>query len=197
MLCELCGHFSCIVKWLKGKKGKCPQCNEKAARNDIRPIYIPGRTLQVSDLFVPCLCRVLGKTGTLTTFWNVSIPQVIDTTERDAALKELEREREERRKAELAAAEARLRFHMAVDECNRMKQECEKQKQQMALLRFVGLFTTSPKNCWSCWWRTSVQATKICRCFLVVYQNWSPTEIRSCETKGRKTKEELLLGDME
>jgi hypothetical protein len=31
--------FSCIDKWLKGQGGKCPQCNAKAKRQDIRVLY--------------------------------------------------------------------------------------------------------------------------------------------------------------
>ncbi|ESO95467.1 hypothetical protein LOTGIDRAFT_117114, partial [Lottia gigantea] len=37
-----CGHLfgqSCIQKWLKGQNGKCPQCNAKAKRMDIRVLY--------------------------------------------------------------------------------------------------------------------------------------------------------------
>lgn len=36
---------SCIEKWLKGQMGKCPQCNAKAHRKDIRPLF--ARTLKV------------------------------------------------------------------------------------------------------------------------------------------------------
>ncbi|XP_071502685.1 E3 ubiquitin-protein ligase rfwd3.S-like [Diadema antillarum] len=37
-----CGHLfgqSCIEQWLKGQGGKCPQCNSKAKKTDIRVIY--------------------------------------------------------------------------------------------------------------------------------------------------------------
>ena len=37
--------FSCIDKWLKNQKAKCPQCNTKTNRRDIRPIY--AKTLRV------------------------------------------------------------------------------------------------------------------------------------------------------
>ena len=37
--------FSCIEKWLKNQKAKCPQCNTKTNRRDIRPIY--AKTLRV------------------------------------------------------------------------------------------------------------------------------------------------------
>ncbi|GAB1605169.1 hypothetical protein Ahia01_000798700 [Argonauta hians] len=37
-----CGHLfgqSCIEKWLRGQGEKCPQCNSRARRNDIRVIF--------------------------------------------------------------------------------------------------------------------------------------------------------------
>lgn len=45
-----CGHlfgFACIEKWLKGQKGKCPQCNAKATKKDIRVLY--AKSLKVLD----------------------------------------------------------------------------------------------------------------------------------------------------
>ena len=93
-----CGHLfgeSCIRRWLKckkGKKGKCPQCNLKASSTDIRYLFVPGKSLQVED-----------------------------TTERDFALRELKREKEERRKAERTSADACRRLKMAVAECDEMK----------------------------------------------------------------------------
>ena len=40
--------LSCIEKWLKGQgAGKCPQCNAKAKRGDIRVIY--SKTVSVVD----------------------------------------------------------------------------------------------------------------------------------------------------
>ena len=38
---------SCVEKWLKGSGGKCPQCNAKAKRADIRLIY--AKTISVVD----------------------------------------------------------------------------------------------------------------------------------------------------
>ena len=71
----LCGtHFSrlfflfpsCIDKWLKGQgAGKCPQCNAKSKRADIRVIYAKAVS-------------------------------VVDTTDRDRALKVKRGRREER-----------------------------------------------------------------------------------------------------
>ncbi|VDO91437.1 unnamed protein product [Schistosoma curassoni] len=42
--CLRCGHlfgYSCVMKWFKavGKKAKCPQCNAKANRRDVRVLY--------------------------------------------------------------------------------------------------------------------------------------------------------------
>ncbi|VEL21013.1 unnamed protein product [Protopolystoma xenopodis] len=51
LCCLKCGHlfgFECISKWLKaqGKVGKCPQCNSKAVKYDIRFLFC--RNLKVS-----------------------------------------------------------------------------------------------------------------------------------------------------
>lgn len=35
----LSDFFSCIEKWLKGTVGKCPQCNAKAVKKDIRVLF--------------------------------------------------------------------------------------------------------------------------------------------------------------
>ncbi|KAJ8298684.1 hypothetical protein KUTeg_022744 [Tegillarca granosa] len=77
---------SCIEKWLKGQGGKCPQCNAKAKRQDIRVLY--AKSLKA-----------------------------VDTTERDQALKELEREREVRKRIEMEAAQNRLQCQLATQEC--------------------------------------------------------------------------------
>ncbi|XP_075796791.1 E3 ubiquitin-protein ligase RFWD3 isoform X1 [Pelodiscus sinensis] len=45
-----CGHlfgYTCIVRWLKGQAGKCPQCNKKAKRSDVVVLY--ARTLKALD----------------------------------------------------------------------------------------------------------------------------------------------------
>ncbi|XP_064635552.1 E3 ubiquitin-protein ligase rfwd3.L-like isoform X2 [Lineus longissimus] len=45
-----CGHLfgqSCIDKWLRGQGEKCPHCNRKAKRSDIRVIY--AKALKVVD----------------------------------------------------------------------------------------------------------------------------------------------------
>jgi E3 ubiquitin-protein ligase RFWD3 len=40
--------YSCIEKWLKGQGGKCPQCNAKAKRQDIRVLY--AKSIKVSNM---------------------------------------------------------------------------------------------------------------------------------------------------
>lgn len=48
--CLKCGHlfgFMCIDKWLRGNGEKCPQCNAKAKRNDIRIIF--ARSIKAVD----------------------------------------------------------------------------------------------------------------------------------------------------
>ncbi|XP_013408860.1 E3 ubiquitin-protein ligase RFWD3 [Lingula anatina] len=102
-----CGHLfghSCIDKWLKGQGGKCPQCNAKAKKADIRIIY--ARALKA-----------------------------VDTSDRDRALKELELEKEARRKAELSAAQMKMQYQNTIAECNRMREEIERQRQQLQSVR--------------------------------------------------------------
>jgi len=61
--------------------------------------------------------------------------QVVDTTERDRALAELDREKAARRTAELEAAKARMSHQLVLSECNQLRQELDRQRQQMELLR--------------------------------------------------------------
>ncbi|XP_041367491.1 E3 ubiquitin-protein ligase RFWD3-like [Gigantopelta aegis] len=113
-----CGHLfgqSCIEKWLKGQGGKCPQCNSKAKRQDIRVLY------------------------------TKSI-KAVDTTERDQALKELEKEREARRRVELEGAQTRLQYQLAVGECNRLREEIDKQRRQLEALRSQASSSQSLSN---------------------------------------------------
>ncbi|XP_021353369.1 E3 ubiquitin-protein ligase RFWD3-like isoform X3 [Mizuhopecten yessoensis] len=102
-----CGHLfgqSCIDKWLRGQGGKCPQCNAKAKRQDIRLLY--AKTIKA-----------------------------MDTSERDRALQDLEKEKEARRRCEMEAAQTRLQFQLSVEECNRLKAELERVKQTVQSLR--------------------------------------------------------------
>ncbi|XP_019630805.1 PREDICTED: E3 ubiquitin-protein ligase RFWD3-like isoform X1 [Branchiostoma belcheri] len=97
-----CGHLfgqSCIEKWLKGQGGKCPQCNAKAKKGDIRVIY--AKTVKM-----------------------------VDTTERDRAMRELEKEKQLRRKVELEAAQTRLQYELALQECNRIRVQLDRERQR-------------------------------------------------------------------
>lgn len=99
-----CGHLfghNCIEKWLKGQgAGKCPQCNAKAKRGDIRVIY--SKTVSV-----------------------------VDTTDRDRALKELEAEKALRIGAQKAEAQAILQHQLARAECDRLREEIRQLRGQL------------------------------------------------------------------
>ncbi|XP_060082896.1 E3 ubiquitin-protein ligase RFWD3-like [Ylistrum balloti] len=102
-----CGHLfghSCIDKWLRGQGGKCPQCNAKAKRQDIRLLYAKAI-------------------------------KAIDTSERDRALQDLEKEKEARRRCEMEAAQTRLQYQLSVEECNRLKAELDRVTQTVQSLR--------------------------------------------------------------
>ncbi|CAI2726454.1 unnamed protein product [Schistosoma spindalis] len=97
--CLRCGHlfgYSCVMKWFKavGKKAKCPQCNAKASRRDVRVLY----------------CKNL---------------KVLDTTDRDRALAELEREKRGRQKAEQEAAEFKARCDLLHAEVLQLRDELQ------------------------------------------------------------------------
>ena len=55
----------------------------------------------------------------------------MDTSERDQALKQLESEKVARKRAEMEAAQSRLKFQMAIEECKRLKDELDRQQQQI------------------------------------------------------------------
>ncbi|KAL3841397.1 hypothetical protein ACJMK2_019549 [Sinanodonta woodiana] len=118
-LCSLkCGHLfgqGCIEKWLRGQGGKCPQCNAKAKRQDIRVIYAKSI-------------------------------KALDTAERDRVLQELEKERELRRRLEMDAAQIRMQYQMAVEECNRLKGDIDSLKQQLQKSRTTGIFGMSQSS---------------------------------------------------
>ncbi|CAG2107099.1 unnamed protein product, partial [Medioppia subpectinata] len=94
----------CIDQWLNPKNKqnqRCPQCNYKAKRKDIRLIY--ARNLRA-----------------------------LDTSERDAALEQLRKERQEREKLELDAIEDSIKLKSALEENERIKKElidCQKRLQ--------------------------------------------------------------------
>ena len=50
-------QLSCIDKWLKGQGGKCPQCNSKAKRQDIRVLY--AKCLKVKLVIIVLLAKCL------------------------------------------------------------------------------------------------------------------------------------------
>jgi hypothetical protein len=54
-------------------------------------------------------------------------------------LEELEKEKEARRIAELEAAKARMHHQMAINECHQLRQELERQRQQVELLRYFAV----------------------------------------------------------
>ncbi|KAG0718921.1 E3 ubiquitin-protein ligase RFWD3 [Chionoecetes opilio] len=80
-----CGHLfglSCITQWLQGAnrhKGRCPQCNFKATRKDIRIIYAKSI-------------------------------KVLDTTEKERIMQELENERELKRRLEVRHAQKKFKY---------------------------------------------------------------------------------------
>ncbi|KAG8192093.1 hypothetical protein JTE90_005391 [Oedothorax gibbosus] len=90
-----CGHLfgrSCITRWLKGQNARCPQCNARARKSEIRNIYAKA-------------------------------VKVMDSTERDKALQDLQIEGERRRKAEIECAQHKVKHMMATQECERLKRE--------------------------------------------------------------------------
>jgi len=76
--------------------------------------------------------------------------QVVDTTERDRALAELDREKEARRTAELEAAKVRMSQQLVLNECNQLRQELERQRQQLQLIRSELWDSLLSKVCWKC-----------------------------------------------
>ncbi|XP_071033766.1 E3 ubiquitin-protein ligase rfwd3.S [Parasteatoda tepidariorum] len=90
-----CGHLfgrSCITRWLKGQNARCPQCNARARKSEIRNIYAKS-------------------------------VKALDSSERDKALEELQKERETRRRVEMDYAREKLSHMMALQECERLKKE--------------------------------------------------------------------------
>lgn len=93
-----CGHLFgkiCIEKWVKncGRQAKCPQCNTTAKFRDIRPIFA---------------------TKTV---------KVLDTSERDRALQDLAKEREEKRKLKIELAKNQGLLKTMEAENERLKSE--------------------------------------------------------------------------
>ncbi|KAF0310415.1 E3 ubiquitin-protein ligase RFWD3 [Amphibalanus amphitrite] len=90
-----CGHLfgkSCIERWLRGREQRCPQCNAKACRRDVRVIF--AKSLRV-----------------------------LDTTDRDRAMEELDREREARRRLELDYAVVQVKCQMKENQIEKLQAE--------------------------------------------------------------------------
>lgn len=102
---RLTSPCSCIEKWLRnagggGGGGKCPQCNCKAKRGDIRVIFAKAVS-------------------------------VLDTTDKDRALKALEDEKQLRIQAKRDEAQALLGQNLARSECDKLKEEIESLKSKL------------------------------------------------------------------
>lgn len=100
LACLKCGHlfgYNCILKWLAGpygQKGRCPQCNTKACKKDVRKLYAK----------------------------NI---MVVDTTEKERIQKDLEKEREERRKLEVEYANTKLQYKLKNQQLTKILKELE------------------------------------------------------------------------
>jgi E3 ubiquitin-protein ligase RFWD3 len=58
-----------------------------------------------------------------------------DTTERDRALRDLEKEKEMRRKSELEAAQARLQAQQYTEESRRLREELDRMRAELSTFR--------------------------------------------------------------
>ncbi|XP_076063774.1 E3 ubiquitin-protein ligase rfwd3.L-like isoform X2 [Oratosquilla oratoria] len=106
-----CGHIfgqACIERWLKGQGGKCPQCNAKATKKDVRVLY--AKSLKV-----------------------------IDTSERDRVLHDLEKEREARRKLELEHAQTKLKYELKAQLVVKLQNELLALRQSSAVSSVMDL----------------------------------------------------------
>ncbi|VDI38814.1 E3 ubiquitin-protein ligase RFWD3 [Mytilus galloprovincialis] len=61
--------------------------------------------------------------------------QVVDTTERDRALQDLEKEKEGRRRSEMEAAQIRMQYQMTVGDNNKLLTEIAKLREQLQNVR--------------------------------------------------------------
>lgn len=73
-------------------------------------------------------CNATAKRSDLRTIFAKSL-KVLDTSERDAALKMLESEKNLRRQAELKVAQLKVKYQMVLQECERVKKELMEHKQ--------------------------------------------------------------------
>ena len=63
--------------------------------------------------------------------------QMVDTSDRDAALRALHQEREARQAAEMESAQSRLHVQLAKEEVRRLQEELERSRQREANARWV------------------------------------------------------------
>jgi len=104
-----CGHLfgrSCIERWLKAKGG-----NDKCPQCNA-----PARKKDIRNIYTKAI-------------------KSIDTTERDRALADLEKEKEARQKAEEREARALLQYQLAKAECEKIVTQLKKQEQLVLSLQ--------------------------------------------------------------
>lgn len=90
---------------------------------------------------------------------------MLDTVEKDRILQELEHEREARRQAELEVAQARLRYQVSMDECNRLRSEADRQRLLGSRCTLVALFNYSLKL------RIGCRVVCLCRWYAIRLQH--------------------------
>ncbi|PFX34109.1 E3 ubiquitin-protein ligase RFWD3-like [Stylophora pistillata] len=104
-----CGHLfgrSCIERWLKAKGG-----NDKCPQCNA-----PARKKDIRNIYTKAI-------------------KAIDTTERDRALADLQKEKEARKKAEEREARALLQYQLAKAECERIVEQLKRQEQLVVSLQ--------------------------------------------------------------
>ncbi|XP_020608909.1 E3 ubiquitin-protein ligase RFWD3-like [Orbicella faveolata] len=104
-----CGHLfgrSCIERWLKAKGG-----NDKCPQCNA-----PAKKKDIRNIYTKAV-------------------KSIDTTERDRALADLEKEKEARQKAEEREARALLQYQLAKAECEKIVTQLKKQEQLVSSLQ--------------------------------------------------------------
>ena len=97
---------SCIERWLKAKGG-----NDKCPQCNA-----PAKKKDIRNIYTKAI-------------------KSIDTTERDRALADLEKEKDARQKAEEREARALLQYQLAKSECERITAQLRKQEQQVLNLQ--------------------------------------------------------------
>ena len=98
--------LSCIERWLKSKGG-----NDKCPQCNT-----PARKKDIRNIYTKAI-------------------KSIDTTERDRALADLDKEKEARQKAEEREARALLQYQLAKAECEKILAQLRKQEQMVFSLQ--------------------------------------------------------------